>query len=473
MNPLSWKSPFLSRPRLAWTVVLGLLSVLCSLAFYACLVRFVEEAWLGKGPGQGALYWLAGMLIITVAGQGLRFFYAREAASLGRLAAARLREYLWERLSQGPVRALRTGGEPVQAGPDQALRVADALEPWYGQYRPQALLAIGVPLLVLVLVYSQDPWSALVLAVTGPLLPLLLALIGIQAKARGEKQWQSLARLRAFFLESLVGLKTLKLLGLSAQRREELESAEKEFSKRTLAVLRTAFLSALVLEWAAALGTALVAVQVALRLQYGQLEFGAGLFALLCTPEFYKPIRQYGLAFHTALDARNAYKQQGHWFKSPEAPVIQAECAPLPKSWSLRLSTGSEEMLAPGAPLVLTGPSGCGKTTLLLDFLGEGPGTGKCVLGPPTPWESIAWMPQQPVCWKASLRENLDPHGKHADRALWDALEAVGLAQRVRALPGGLDGMVEEGGRNFSGGERRRLALSPRAAAGQALVASG
>lgn len=354
----------------------------------------------------------------------------------------------------------------MQEGPARVLKVADALEPWYSQFLPQAFLAMAVPSSIFCLVLYLDPLTALVLGVTGPLLPLFLALIGIRAKQRAERQWKTHARLRFLFLESLAGLKTLKIFGLSRQRKEELVQADIDFRTQTLRVLRTAFLSALALEWTATLGTALVAVEVALRLLHGHLDFFTGLLVLLWTPEFYKPIRQMGLGFHASLDARTAYKDNSHLFNTlgpskndmnPEVPQGNISGAEL----CITTSQGAAYQVAPGLPALLTGPSGTGKTCFILGYLGHFPVKNtQTSLLPLLCWEHIAWLPQHPVLLAGPLWDNLCPRGRKPREQVLEALDEVGLSDFIHKLEGGLEAPVQENGRNFSGGERRRLALA-------------
>lgn len=470
-KPLSPGHPFFDRPLFLRAVILGLLSHAATLMLLFFLVRFWNAVLVDKVPWQSRWADMVAFLISGLAGQGFRFFYLRWSARLGRENVARWRSAFWRVLLAAPVVADREKGETAQEGPARVRKVADALEPWFSQFLPQAALAAAVPLLILVLTLLYDPLTALVLAVTGPLMPVFLALIGIKARGRSERQWQTLARLRFVFLESLHGLRTLKIFGRSAQRLQELEVAEKDFRDKTLDVLKTAFLSALVLEWGATLGTAIVAVEIALRLMADRIAFHDGLLVLLWTPEFFRPLRQLGLGFHASLEARTALKDNEALFAgvasgelggyganavdgsvpSPDLPCV------------LRVEVDGHQVatVSPGNSAVITGPSGTGKTRFLLSSLGlcAAPPGQRTALLPRLPWSSIGWLPQSTALFSGTLRDNLCPHGPLPPDLIFAALERVRLRSLVESLPGRLDYVLEENGRNFSGGERRRLAL--------------
>jgi len=463
INPLSLRHPVFAKPAFASVFLLGFLAHGTVLGMMFFIVRFWDAVLVQGLPWRSRWGDLLAILFFVLAGQGLRFFYARSAAHFASTTVSRLRSLFWKGLLSAPALASRTEGETSQEGPSRLLKVCDALEPWFGQFLPQAFLAVASPLLVFGLALFFDPLTALVLGVTGPLLPVFLALIGIRARERSEKQWKSLARLRFLFLESLQGLKTLKILGRSSSRRQELASADAEFRERTLAVLRTAFLSALALEWTATLGTALVAVEVALRLLSGRLDFFPGLLVLLWTPEFYRPIRQLGLGFHASLDAKTAIKDNPHFFNSLCVSENDKKfAAPEPSNYMLRLQVGERFFnVGPGIPAMVTGPSGTGKTRFILSYLGFIESNNpKSFLTPVLNHEYIAWLPQNPVLYSGALVDCLCPQGRVPDVRVWEALRRVGLDELVNNLPGKLETSVEENGRNFSGGERRRLALA-------------
>jgi len=240
----------------------------------------------------------------------LHFFAQKLSLNLGGAAKKNLRTYFQNKfLNTLPIQDRTQRGMPLQELSLHYMKTADLMEPWYSRFLPSAYIAVALPAIILSVMFFIDKITFIILLFTGLLLPLFLFLIGKIAKRKSEEQWQSFSRLRAFFLESLQGYKTIKIFKKVKEREKDLEIAESEFSKKTLAVLKTAFLSALVQEWAASLSIALVAVGLALRLMSGSIEFSTAFLALLLTPEFYRPIRQFGTAFHTAINAKTAWEK--------------------------------------------------------------------------------------------------------------------------------------------------------------------
>jgi thiol reductant ABC exporter CydD subunit len=364
-------------------------------------------------------------------------------------------------------------------------------------------------------VLHADVLSALVLLLTFPLIPLFTWLIGGAARERTRRQWATLARLAARFLDALSGLPTLRAFGCAEDEAARIERAGERYRELTLGVLRLALLSALVLEALATLGTAVIAVEVGLRLLYARVQFADALFVLLLAPEFYRPLRALGAAFHAGLSGREAAERMGALLAEagpfaapavlgadvhgaaqttvragalasavrvePSTPQPQppARTAPAIRFESVRFAHDPRHPpaldaftleLPAGATVALVGPTGAGKTTaahLLLRFLEPQQGRISVDDAPlaalaPEAWRRrIAWVSQRPHLFHGTVRENLllarpDASADELDRAAaFSGLDAV-----LRLLSQGLDTSVGEGGERLSGGEAQRLALA-------------
>ena len=232
--------------------------------------------------------------------------FGGEAAALR--AAAVVKSQLRRRLVARSLRlgpAWLTGQQPGEIA-TLATKGLDALDPYFARYLPQLVLSVLVPLAVLVRVTAADWISGLVIAGTLPLIPLFAVLVGLHTKARTQRQWHLLAALGGHFLDVVEGLPTLKIFGRAKAQAEIIRKVTEEHRSATMAALRIAFLSALVLELAAALATALVAVEVGLRLLAGHIGYETALLVLLLTPEAYLPLRAMGAQFHASAEGTAA-----------------------------------------------------------------------------------------------------------------------------------------------------------------------
>lgn len=175
----------------------------------------------------------------------------------------------------------------------------EKLDDYITQYLPARFLAFLATGFIFLAVLLIDPWTTLIFLVAGPFLVLLLALIGGQAKAITERRFLELSWMSAFFLDILQGLATLKMFGRSREQAENIREISSHYGSTTMEVLRTAFQTSLVMEWAATAATALAALEISLRIMNGSLAFERGLAALLLTPEFFLPLRQMALKYHS------------------------------------------------------------------------------------------------------------------------------------------------------------------------------
>jgi thiol reductant ABC exporter CydD subunit len=438
-------------------------------------------AFLGLSLLRAGLVWLAEAAADRVANRVKYDLRARLAAHL---------------LALGPAYAR---GERTGELANTAVEGIEALDAYFRQYLPQLALAALVPLTVLLFVFPLDWVSGLVLLLTAPLIPVFMILIGSLAESLTRRQWTSLSRMSAHFLDVLQGLTTLKLFGRSREQFRIIAQISEQFRDATMGVLRVTFLSALVLEMVATISTAVVAVQIGLRLLYGGLSFQQGFFVLLLAPEFYLPLRMLGSRFHAGMQGIAAAQRIFEVLETPvsdgldlasepsAAPVgeVQRESAsPPPVRFDLRFSDvhyaydggqrpaldGLSFDLLHGESVALVGPSGAGKSTvayLLLRFIE--PDRGAITVGgrplrslPAAAWrEQVAWVPQNPYLFHGTVAENI--RLARPDASLDEVARAARQASAdgfIEALPQGYDTLVGERGARLSGGEAQRIALA-------------
>ncbi|MFF5112101.1 thiol reductant ABC exporter subunit CydD [Streptosporangium sp. NPDC000509] len=424
-----------------------------------------------------------------------------------------LRHRLLARLRDlGPVRpASQRSGELVTL----TGRGLDALDPYLSGYLPAVAVAGVVPIAVLVRLFTADLASAVIVLVTLPLIPIFGALVGMHTKAVTERQWKALSRLGGHFLDVVRGLPTLRAFGRARYQAEVIRRVADAHRAATMRTLRVAFLSSLVLELAASLSLALVAVPVGLRLLSGSLDLSTALLVLLLAPEAYLPLRTMGGRFHAAMEgvaaADEAFAVLDGEAGAPRAtgaagavavsavPAVgsarggragtrPAEESP-PEAESaagrapeIRLEhvtvryPDREEaalrdvslVIAPGERVALVGESGAGKSTLLHLLLGfVTPTEGRVLvdgaeIGDHDSWRArLAFVPQRPHLFATSVADNIRLGAPGA------TIEEVGVAARaaqaeefILALPEGYHTVLGERGTNLSAGQRQRVALA-------------
>ena len=349
------------------------------------------------------------------------------------------------------------------------------------------MLGVTVPLAVLARVSFADWISAVIIAVTLPLIPLFGILIGWHTRAQTQRQWQLLARLGGHFLDVVAGLPTLKLFGRARAQAEVIGDVTSAHRTATMAALRVAFLSALALELTAALATALVAVEIGLQLLAGHVGYQTALLVLLLTPEAYLPLRNASAEFHASADGSAAARRAFEILDTPlpAQPVTATRGTDVDLSRAdvmfraVSLIYPNRDGLAldeisltvrPGEHIVLTGPSGAGKNSLLALLLRFAtPASGAVTAGgvdlariPDDRWlAQIAWVPQHPHLFAATVSDNIalgQPGARRPDIAA--AARLAGADEFIRRLPGGYDTQLTEGARSLSAGQRQKIALA-------------
>ena len=364
-----------------------------------------------------------------------------------------------------------------------ALESVDGLDDFLQHSLPQFLeTALLLPFFLLITLLI-DPPTALIFLLTAPIAPFLLYLIGHLTKEKSQQQWLRLQQLSSHFAELLRGLPMLKLFNRSQAQQALVQKDSEAFSQASLQVLQLAFVSAFALELITTLSIAIIAVSIGLRLLAGQLPFFTAFFALLLAPEFYQPLRQSGIAFHAGIQAHTAASELLAFLPSqqtvpPKAPVqmkappdlrFSQVCCRYPGQRGPVLR-GLSFYAPAGKITVLTGPSGAGKSTILALLLKQLPlDAGKIMLsGLPfqqisaEDWpHHIAYVPQEPHIFQASLAENIALSNVPADTtALQAALQAAGLEDWYSSLPAGISTPLGDGVRPLSNGQRRRLGLA-------------
>lgn len=401
-----------------------------------------------------------------------------------------------------------------------ATRGLEDLRPYFVSYLPQLLLAATVTPGALAVVAGLDLVAAVTIAVTIPLVPVFMVLIGRLTEGVAARRLTTMSRLGEQTLDLVAGLGTLRALGRERGPAARIERLGDAHRRATLGTLRVAFLSGTVLELLTTLCVALVAVGVGFRLVYGQIDLVTGLAVIMLAPEVFLPLRQVGTHFHASTDglaaADRAFavietplpgegRRAGDG-RAPGTPTVDLAVTSIhlrdvgvvaPGRASLA-PAGLTGVIRPGRVTALAGPNGAGKSTAVAVLLGLiAPDRGRVVLAPDAAapvdpsdpvdrdadpgsavtdladldrerwWAQIAWVPQRPVVEPGTLRDAVGRDVAEAD--LDRAARLTGFADVV-ARRGGWDTRVGQGGAGLSLGERQRLALTRALAGDRPLV---
>lgn len=457
------------RTLLVADVVLGLGVTVLVLLQATLLARIVARSFEGASLGD-----VADDLVLLAAVFAARGALAWGFELAGRRGAGVVLSELRLALAERRVRREPTAIDGTTSGEIATIAVhgLEPLEAYFARFLPQLILAVVVPFVVIAWVGRIDLTSALVMLATLPPVPVFMVLVGRQTERRTQARARALTVLGTHFLDVVRGLPTLRAFNRGPAQAQSIAASSEQYRTTTMQTLRVAFLSGAVLELAATLGIALVAVTIGVRLVEAGLAFEPALTVLLLAPELYLPLRTLGTQYHASADGvavaerllelagdDRARPATARPTPSPDGPVrLEGVSFAYPARAGLVLDNIGFE-LRPGETVVLVGPSGSGKSTVGSIILGLlEPTVGSVNRGG---HEVAAWVPQQPTIFRGTVADNIRLGDAEADRGrVEEAARLAGADAFVRALPDGYETLIGDGGQPLSTGERRRLALA-------------
>ena len=469
----------LSRPATLPIIGMGLGQTAMGIVQAWCVASLAGPVLSGAAP-TGVIWW-AGLFVAAAAVRtALGVLLDARAFEAGAQARRRLRTgYLVAAFAAGPHRMGPTGAA-VAAAIDQV----EGLEGYFGRWLSTTTLAWAAPVLVAGTVLFIDPAAAALMAIGGAVVPFGMALAGVGAASASHKQFTAMARLQTRFLDRVRGIATIVLAGQADAEASRLRDAAGELSRRTMRVLRVAFLSSAVLDAAAVAVLALLALRAGVHWRAGTLEPVTAVFTLVLVSEFFAPLRAFAAAYQDRLHATSAAATLA------TAEAVEAAAPPLPVrtiaasgvtvafedvgyAWDAARGPVFEHLtfrVPFNETAVLVGPSGAGKSTvveLLLGFIR--PDRGRITINgadlasitPAALSRMTAWIGQRPVLFAGSVRDNIRFGREDAsDDEIARAAKQAGLGAVLAGLPDGMETPVGEGGYGLSGGQAQRVAIA-------------
>ena len=447
---------------------------MCQAWLLSRLIAGVFETRSLDGLAFGGLLPALGLLALVIVGRAaLAWFNSWLAHRSAAAVKSQLRADIINARLRAPGRTQTSTGSLIAL----LSHGLDALDGYFSRYLPQLALALTVPLIVGVAILTQNVLSAMIVAITLPLIPLFMVLIGLATKAKMAKSWRTQRRLANHFADLVTGLPTLQAFGRARNQTIGLEKTEKKHRSETMSTLRVTFLSGFALELLATYSVALVAVPVGLLIVDQKLDLLTGLFVLILVPEVYLPVRQVGLHYHDSIDGIAAADDA---FAVIEAAGGKPGTVPAPALTDAAITFDRVGFTYPGAKVpalaeltaevrpgevvALAGPSGCGKSTALALLMGfRFPTEGSISVGDRQLFEldidswraQLAWVAQEPGLISGTIADNValgNPEASPA--AIADALLRAGAPDLAP------DRIVDDAGENLSAGEIRRIAMA-------------
>lgn len=360
----------------------------------------------------------------------------------------------------------------------------DGIDKYFSRYLPGLFLAVIIPVTVLFFVFPKDIISGIILLVTAPLIPFFMILIGGAVEKLTKRQWNSLSRMSSYFLDMFQGIVTLKIFNRSREQIDELKKISEKFRKSTMSVMQVAFLSALALEILASLSTAIIAVEIGVRLLNGDFSFQIAIFILIITPEFYIPLRSLGTQFHAGQESVSAsqklyevldYKSNITCISNkavvPDKPgTIQFHDVSFKYDFTDRNALNAVNIkVEKGKFTALAGYSGAGKSTIvnmILKFIN--PAKGKILYNdqdllsvPVKEWRKIiSFIPQKPYIFHSTIKDNIDIGRNYQLEQVVRAAKDARIDDFISGLPEAYNTVIGERGAGLSAGQIQRIALA-------------
>ncbi|HGO2865611.1 ABC transporter ATP-binding protein/permease [Staphylococcus aureus] len=436
---------------------LGILVITQNILIADFLAKIIRHQFQGLWI---VLFILLGVLLLRATVQFLNQW-------LGDTLAFKVKHMLRQRV------IYKNNGHPIGEQMTILKENIDGLAPFYKSYLPQVFKSMMVPLIIIIAMFFIHFNTALIMLITAPFIPLFYIIFGLKTRDESKDQMTYLNQFSQRFLNIAKGLVTLKLFNRTEQTEKHIYDDSTQFRTLTMRILRSAFLSGLMLEFISMLGIGLVALEATLSLVvFHNIDFKTAAIAIILAPEFYNAIKDLGQAFHTGKQSEGASDVVFEFLEQPnnnnefllkyeenQKPFIQLTDISFRYDNSDRLVLNDLNLeIYNGDQIALVGPSGAGKSTLTHLIAGVYQPTIGTISTNQRDL-NIGILSQQPYIFSASIKENITMFKDIENNTIEEVLDEVGLLDKVQSFTKGINTIIGEGGEMLSGGQMRRIEL--------------
>ncbi|CAC5685491.1 ABC transporter ATP-binding protein/permease [Staphylococcus aureus] len=436
---------------------LGILVITQNILIADFLAKIIRHQFQGLWI---VLFILLGVLLLRATVQFLNQW-------LGDTLAFKVKHMLRQRV------IYKNNGHPIGGQMTILTENIDGLAPFYKSYLPQVFKSMMVPLIIIIAMFFIHFNTALIMLITAPFIPLFYIIFGLKTRDESKDQMTYLNQFSQRFLNIAKGLVTLKLFNRTEQTEKHIYDDSTQFRTLTMRILRSAFLSGLMLEFISMLGIGLVALEATLSLVvFHNIDFKTAAIAIILAPEFYNAIKDLGQAFHTGKQSEGASDVVFEFLEQPnnnnefllkyeenQKPFIQLTDISFRYDDSDRLVLNDLNLeIFKGDQIALVGPSGAGKSTLTHLIAGVYQPTIGTISTNKRDL-NIGILSQQPYIFSASIKENITMFKDIENNTIEEVLDEVGLLDKVQSFTQGINTIIGEGGEMLSGGQMRRIEL--------------
>ncbi|HDF7647381.1 TPA: ABC transporter ATP-binding protein/permease [Staphylococcus aureus] len=436
---------------------LGILVITQNILIADFLAKIIRHQFQGLWI---VLFILLGVLLLRATVQFLNQW-------LGDTLAFKVKHMLRQRV------IYKNNGHPIGEQMTILTENIDGLAPFYKSYLPQVFKSMMVPLIIIIAMFFIHFNTALIMLITAPFIPLFYIIFGLKTRDESKDQMTYLNQFSQRFLNIAKGLVTLKLFNRTEQTEKHIYDDSTQFRTLTMRILRSAFLSGLMLEFISMLGIGLVALEATLSLVvFHNIDFKTAAIAIILAPEFYNAIKDLGQAFHTGKQSEGAsdvvfeFLEQPNYnnefllkYEENQKPFIQLTDISFRYDDSDRLVLNDLNLeIFKGDQIALVGPSGAGKSTLTHLIAGVYQPTIGTISTNQRDL-NIGILSQQPYIFSASIKEDITMFKDIENNTIEEVLDEVGLLDKVQSFTKGINTIIGEGGEMLSGGQMRRIEL--------------